>query len=315
VDWHKGCPSAGAADRLCAFALGIVSGEDAGYAYGVLCGFVAVGVLLVAPQVGALTISGVTITLAGTNTADDGAPGGSGSNNTSETSILSPGGSVADAVDASVSAETRYASNLWADASITGVNGITTNSYDLSLSISADPGTVYDVVIGTLFQGLLTRVNDSFFGESQASVSAVEVILNSVVSVPHATSAQLLALGFYDASLGFSESGTNSLTGQTGTTNLNFNVTWTSSADNTEGDEAGVLIGLDEAGRTPSLPDVGGVTAGEYGILSPSRNENLDGHFIEVTAKVTSVNIVPEPSTALLLTLGVAGLAARRRCS
>ena len=270
--------------------------------------YITTAVLLSALPASALTISAVTIAPAGTNTADnDAPPGHSGANNTSATSIITSGGTVVDAVAASVSAETRYASNVWADGSFSNANAVTTNSYDMSLSISADPGTVYDIVIGTLFQGILTRVDDSFFGQSEASVSAVEVIINSVVSLPHATSAQLLALGYYDASLGFSESGTNTLTGQTGTTNLNFNVTWTSIADNSESDEAGVLIGLDEAGGP-----VGGVSAGEYGSLSPARNQSLDGHFIDVTAVVTEV-AVPEPGLGVLLTAGVAVVAVGRR--
>lgn len=275
-----------------------------------VCSVVAV-VLFAASPAGALTISGLTISLGGTNSPDDLAT--SHTNNTSSTSILSSSGPIADAVDAEVSAATRYASNLWADAGTfdPAENVITTNSYDLSLSISADAGTIYDITIDSLFQGILTRVNDSFFGESSAGVSAVSVTLNTAVQVEHGTSAQLLALDYYDETHSFSESGTSSLTGLSGTTNLVFAVTWDSNADNTEGDEAGVLIGLDEAGGP-----VSGVSSGEYGQLTSlppfaSRDSADDGHFITVTAKVTSV--VPEPTTALLLATGLAIASVGRR--
>ena len=265
----------------------------------------------------ALTISAVTITTAGTtNTPDDTAT--SHTNNTSATSVLSAGGTVADVVSNTMSAETRYASNLWADAGLfdPAENVITINSYDMSLSVNAGTGITYDIDIETVFQGILVREDEDggcFFctQQSAAGVSAVQVEINSVVSVPHATSAQLLALGYYDASVAFSELGNSSLTGLTGTTYLSFNVIWTSYADNTEGDEAAVLLGLDEAGSP-----IGGVTGGEYGNLtgpgSPgdARDMNLDGHFIEVIATVTAI---PEPSTALLLATGLAIIAVRRR--
>ena len=102
--------------------------------------FLAFGLML-GSSAQALTISGITIATGGTNTADNGANGGGSSDNTSATSTLISGGTVVDAVAASVSAETRYASNLWADASFGGVDAVTTNSYTLSLSVSADAGT------------------------------------------------------------------------------------------------------------------------------------------------------------------------------
>jgi hypothetical protein len=53
------------------------------------------------------------------------------------------------------------------------------------------------------------------------------------------------------------------------------------------------------------------VSSGEYASLSPTPDLNLDGHFITVTAEVTSV--VPEPTTALLLATGLAIASVGRR--
>ena len=135
------------------------------------CSVVAV-VLFAASPAGALTISGLTISLGGTTSPDDIST--SHTNNTSATSVLSSGGTVADAPLATVSAATRYASNLWSDAGLfdPSENVITTNSYDLSMSVSADPGTIYDITIDSLFRGILNRVDDGFFDQSSAGVSA-----------------------------------------------------------------------------------------------------------------------------------------------
>jgi len=267
-------------------------------------GIFATAVFLAAYPVGALTISGVTIDLGGSNTLDDTSSGSKG--NTSETTIVSPGGTVTDALAASMSAKTRYASNLWADNVAADTVVTTTNSYDMSLSVSAGAGTTYDIIIDSLFSGAIQTVDECFlcFGKGAASVSAVEVVINSAVSVPHATSEQLIALGYYSHVVEFSETGTSSLTGLSGTTNLIFNVTWTSTA-HTAYDEAGVLLGQDEAGAPA------GVIASAYASLVPPRDMNDDGHFLTITANVTSV--IPEPSTALLLATGLAILAARRR--
>jgi len=271
-----------------------------------LCGVLAVAGFLAAAPAGALTISGVAITLDASNTPDPSCGFSSSQCNSSAVSILGAGGNTADVVAATMSGETRYASNVWADGSFGSTPASTTNSYNMSLSITADAGTTYDIVIESLFSGALQTVDDSYAGEAEASVSAVTVTLNSAVSVANGTSAQMIAMTYYNEQQGISQSGiNNTLTGQTGTTNLSFNVSWTTLA-HSNSDEAGVLLGLDEAGG------VGGVTAGEYSTF-PSRTASEDGHFLKVTATVTSV--VPEPGTGVLLAMGLAGIVAQRRRS
>jgi hypothetical protein len=277
-----------------------------------LCGVLAVAGFLAASPAGALTISAVAITLDASNTPNPSCGFSSSQCNSSAVSILGAGGNTPDAVFASMSGETRYASNVWSDGSFGSTPASTTNSYNMSLSITADAGTTYDIVIESLFSGVLQTVNDSTFGEAAASVSAVTVTLNSAVSVANGTSAQMIAMTYYTEQQGISQSGiNNTLTGQTGTTNLSFNVLWTTLA-HSNSDEAAVLLGLDEAGGPPGSSGVS-VTAGEYPSLAAGLSE--DGHFLKVTATVTSVTAVPEPGTGVLLAMGLAGIVAQRRRS
>ena len=80
------------------------------------------------------------------------------------------------------------------------------------------------------------------------------------------------------------------------------------SQDYSWSDEAGLLLGLDEAGGA-----TGGVSASQYDALPTARDASGDGHFLGISATVTSV--IPEPSTLLLLGMGLVGVALRGRHS
>ena len=267
------------------------------------CGLLATAAFLAASPAGALTISGVSATLGAGNSPDT---LGSNNSNVSSAEVLDSGGTVADAVSASQSAGVRYAANAWADkAAFTSELDIDlTHEYDITFTVTADAGTVYDVEISSLLKGLIVTENDDSFGYARTELHEVTVTLDSVVQVDHGTTEQLLALNYYDSSLAIAEAGTSTLTDQTGTINLNFNVSFTSEQYSWT-DESGLLLGLDEA-NSPFFTDVS--DNGVHG-----RTAADDGHFLSIIANVTS--IVPEPSTALLLATGLAILAARRRRS
>ncbi len=264
------------------------------------CVLLAAAVLLAASPAGAITISGVSATLGAGNSPDT---LGSNNSNVSLAEVLDSGGTVADAVSASVSAGVRYAANAWADkAAFTSEHDIDlTHEYDIMFTVTADPGIVYDVQFNSILKGLIVTEDDDSFGYAKTQLHEVTVTLGSVVQVDHGTSKQLLALDYYDSSQAFAESGTSTLTDQTGTIDLNFNVSFTSKQYSWT-DESGLLLGLDEA-NSPFFTDVSDNSV-------HGRTAADDGHFFSITASVTAV---PEPSAALLLATGLVILAARRR--
>lgn len=81
------------------------------------------------------------------------------------------------------------------------------NLYDFLLSVSVGVGIVYDIVIDSLFKGVLNYVDDVSFGEVLVSVSVVFVMLNFVVSVLFVIIVKLIVLGYYVEFLVFFEVG------------------------------------------------------------------------------------------------------------
>ena len=97
------------------------------------------------------------------------------------------------------------------------------------------------------------------------------------------------------------QAGSTTIAGLSGNYSLVLDFLWTSHVLS-NWDEASVRLGLSTS--------VGGVSVNDYPGIG-SRTESLDGHFVNVTATVTSTAI-PEPASALLLGLGLAGLSLRR---
>jgi len=265
--------------------------------------YVVSAALLVASPAWSLSVTIDSLAFGASNSPDIDA----GSNaNVSAIQTIASGGALADAVGVSENAGVRYSANQWSDASFGNNEIFLTHSYDVTLTISANAGTVYDISIDTIFSGMVQRIDDSFSGYGDASVStaAVQLDQNSGGAAAVAglsTAGASIPYDYTDDYASFNNTGSHNLVGLSGTNQLTFSVQFTSNA-NSDSDEAGVLLGLDEAYGPTSF-----LTVSEYGVEgAEGRNMSADGHFLGVTATVTSV--VPEPSTALLLGLGLLGL-------
>ena len=269
--------------------------------------FTALGMLLVSTAaVQAITISGVTAT---TNVGDSGFVSASRNGSDSATSVTNVGGFSADTLGATVSAGTRYAQYAWADSDSIATEQNTTSDYRVVMNIIPDdPSTVYSLQIDTTRVGGLALLDDSFFSTC-CGEAEIGVLTGSV----DGTADGNLAMGGLSMSspppsggsgssafVDINQAGSTGITGLSGTYQLILDFVWTSRVYSWN-DEASVRLGLSTS--------VSGVSVNDYPGIG-SRTESLDGHFVNVTATVTSTAI-PEPATGLLLGLGLAGLSLR----
>lgn len=253
---------------------------------------------------GSNTINGKTDSLGSNILGETGAY----SENLSSLSTLNAGGSAADTLGSTVSAATRYAAVLAADAGQNNaISRTATSSYSITFTVSAAPTAVYAVTIDTSRVGALTRIDDT--NTSRQAIYTMGAVSGTVDAIANG------ALGL--ASLGFNESINSSkntpfaqtnqlvISGLTGSNTITLAFNWTSNVNlptataATGNDEIAIRLGI--AGTQTSR-----VTAEDYP-GSGSRTQSADGHFVTIGAEVTSV--VPEPGTLLLLGAGVAGLA------
>jgi hypothetical protein len=262
--------------------------------------FVTLGLVL-GSTAQAISIVGVAAT---TN------PGDSGSVTTlfgdiegdSFASVRNAGGSAAETVGATVTAGTRYAQYLWADNTTGTSNGNSTANYSVAMTIIPDDSnTIYDLQIDTTRLGSLTLVDDSTFWGccfSSANVGAVSATLDGAAEPGLAMGA--LGINSSPTDLDIDQAANISIVNLTGTYNLILNFAWEAAASSNN-DEGAVRLGL---GSTTF-----GVSADDYPGVGGRILAN-DGHFVDVTATVTSV--IPEPTTGLLVGLGLAALVNRR---
>ena len=249
----------------------------------------------------AITIGGVTAT---TNPGDSGSVTSTFGDEEGDSlaSVRNAGGSAAETVGATVTAGTRYAQYLFADNTTGTTNAASTADYTVNMTITPDdPNTVYDLQIDTTRLGALTLVDDSTFWACCFSSADIGSVAASVGGVAE-TDLEMAALETNSSptNLEINQAASFTISGLTGVYNLVLDFVWTAAAWSNN-DEGAVRLGLTST--------TGGVSADDYP-GSGGRIAANDGHFVNVTATVTSV--IPEPSTALLLGMGLAGLSLRR---
>lgn len=193
-----------------------------------------------------------------------------------------------------------------------------TASYTITLSVMANPGENWQILLNTTRVGALTIINDGNGGASATlgavtgsvaggaltgtlNLAAVGTTTNDTNNATRATSPNTP----FDSSAPFNQLSNATVSGVgTGAVQVvTLGFTWTASASSIRhgnaGDEAAVRMGRTSTATFYSADDYPGAGA---------RNQSLDGHFVSAT-------IIPEPATAFLLTIGLLGLAwsSRRR--
>ena len=254
----------------------------------------------------AASISGLTVTLDAANTPN----------------LFDDAGTVASQISSSVAVTsssatgfvTRYQAGVYTDA---GGNGATSNtatlnaSYTITFNITNATGELWRLDLVTSRIGARTGVDDGR-GESAFSLGAVTGFLGGSGAI----SAGSLGLGAIansqqanDVNLAFNQTGTASISGSgNGSVTLRFTFTATAqtivqgNGANAQGDEAAIRMG------TPST--LSSFTAGNYPGQG-NRTAANDGHFVDLD--LFDLGPVPEPDTALMLTLGLAVLAIQGR--
>jgi hypothetical protein len=265
---------------------------------------------------GAAPASALSITMAVSvaknpgNTADNNVtPNG----NITTTSVTDAGGTDATAlVGDSVNGASRVFGGVWRDNG----NGISTLNvnYRITLTMTADPGLTYDIVVNHDLEGVVQQASPGLFngscegcaGTSFSNVAAT--IVNSGGGVLSGSTSQASAVttsGTGDQEIDILVGPSSfTLSGIVGSQVVELDFAFTAIARQTNNDDCtsarfGVPFGTGLANEC------------EYGTSASGPG---DGHFVTATATVTAV---PEAGTVLLLGLGLSGLglAGRRRAA
>jgi hypothetical protein len=249
----------------------------------------------------ALSIVGLSVALGGTNSANQLV------DTTTPPVTRIRTSSVAVVSSTPLSFQTRYALTVGTDignnASITENH---TANYTITLSVNQTAGAPWMLSFDTGRLGALTLVDDGN-GGATATLGAVTGTRTGAGALTGSLglAAVPTLTGTAGGNTPFSQTGSGVITGvgtganQSITLTFSFTASTTSTRQGNNGDEAAVRMGI--AGNATSY------TAGNYPGVG-GRTLGSDGHFVTAT-------LVPEPTTAVLMALGLVGLArfGRRR--
>jgi hypothetical protein len=267
-------------------------------------GFFAAALALVATSAtpaAALSIVNLSVALGATNSADQFV-------DTTSPPVTRIRTSTVGVVSSTpLSFQTRYALAVGSDIGNTAtIAEAHTANYTITLAVNQTAGLPWMLTLDTSRLGALTIVDD---GNGGGTAALGAVTGSRTGAGTHTGSLGLAAVPTLTGTAGgntpFSQTGSAVLTGVGTGANQNITLTFSFSASTTStrqgnnGDEAAVRMGI--AGNATSF------TAGNYPGVG-GRTMSSDGHFVTAT-------LVPEPTTIVLMALGLSGLAmsGRRR--
>jgi hypothetical protein len=280
---------------------------------------VATAALVLAASTPAQAIS-ISITSIVDNTGVTLTGGGSGDRAQAHSvSATNPGTFVADALNATVNAASRYIGNVAADrgSAFSGGTANATLNVNYTVNFQITPDNLdafhtYTVAIGTNMLGAATQLDDAS-GVSNGGTATITNVSGFLGVNPNAglNLASAASQGGTSSTSGaatqFSANNLLNLGPFSGVQNLSVRFTWAMTATSPQavngGDETSVRLGA-------SGP-LGGASADSYPGVG-NRTQANDGHFVNIAATMVTV---PEPSTFILAGMAGVGivLAARRR--
>lgn len=248
--------------------------------------------------------------------------GGSGDRAGSKTLAVSDaGGSAANGLGNAVDGKSRFSWNVAADTgtSSSAASATLNGNYSVTFSITPDNATqVYSVQIDTSLLGGLTMRDDQSTIDGSGGTANISNLTGNISGGPLGTGTLSLASAASQGGTSnesgvqtvVSKNGVYTISGLQGAQSYTLNFTWTSLASSpstnflASGDEASARFGDNNP--------LGGADADNYP-GNPSRTQANDGHFVTVTATITTV---PEPSTyamGIMAGLGAVLFGWRRR--
>ena len=245
--------------------------------------------LLVAPA-GALTIQIDSVSLGASNTADS-------ANNLSAAQVLTASDSVPDVAGGPFAdVDARWTGSVSAD----DASASATANWQITFTVIANPGVVYDLVILQELTGAFSFVDDSL-GGATGSIGELTGTLggvpNPLLTMPVGLDGT--ATSTTTASLPFQRSRILELDALVGTQTFTLAFNFAIDAQSLS-DQIAVQLGLP-----------GGIAAADYPGVG-DRDASADGHHLLLSTRVLFAP-VPEPGTFALVSLGLVGLAARGR--